>query len=83
MIKTYFVDGDKGGVGKSFVSRCLVDSFLNNLVTDMPKIDKLIIVDADPMNPDVVCNDGYVNETVNSIEVIAKQYPINSPSDSV
>lgn len=81
MIKTYFVDGDKGGVGKSFVSRCLVDSFLNNLVTDMPKIDKLIIVDADPMNPDVVCNDGYVNETVNSIEVIAKQYPINSPSD--
>ena len=26
MIKSYFVDGDKGGVGKSFVSRCLVDS---------------------------------------------------------
>ena len=45
MIKSYFIDGDKGGVGKSFMSRCLVDSFINHEVSGMPKIDKLIVID--------------------------------------
>lgn len=81
MIKSYFVDGDKGGVGKSFSSRCLVDSFINHEVSGMPKIDKLIVIDADPMNPDVVCENGYRNETVNGIQVIALQRPIKSEDD--
>lgn len=81
MIKSYFVDGDKGGVGKSFASRCLVDSFINHEVSGMPKIDKLIVIDADPMNPDVVCENGYKNETVNGIRVIGLQRPIKSEDD--
>lgn len=81
MIKTYFVDGDKGGVGKSFTARCLADSFLNYKVTGMPKIDRLIIVDADPMNPDVVGLNAYKNETVNEIQIIAKEHPIKSEDD--
>lgn len=81
MIKSYFVDGDKGGVGKSFASRCLVDSFINFEVTGMPKLDKLIIIDADPMNPDVVCDEGYKTGTVNNIKIIALQRPIKSESD--
>jgi hypothetical protein len=81
MIKSYFVDGDKGGVGKSFVSRCLVDSFINHEVSGMPKIDRLIVIDADPMNPDVVCDNGYKNETVNHIHVIGLQRPIKSEDD--
>jgi len=67
MIKSYFVDGDKGGVGKSFISRCLVDSFINHEVSGMPKIDKLIVIDADPMNPDVVCDSGYQSEVINPV----------------
>lgn len=81
MIKSYFVDGDKGGVGKSFVSRCLVDSFINHEVSGMPKIDRLIVIDADPMNPDVVCDNGYKNEVVNNIHVIGLQRPIKSEDD--
>ena len=81
MIKSYFVDGDKGGVGKSFASRCLVDSFINHEVSGMPKIDKLIVIDADPMNPDVVCDNGYKNEAVNNIHVIGLQRPIKSEDD--
>lgn len=81
MIKSYFVDGDKGGVGKSFVSRCLVDSFVNHEVSGMPKIDTLIVIDADPMNPDVVCDNGYKNETVNNIQIIGLQRPIKSEDD--
>jgi len=81
VIKSYFVDGDKGGVGKSFATRCLVDSFINHEVTAMPKIDKLIIVDADPMNPDVVCEGGYENEIVKGVQIIALQRPIKSEDD--
>ncbi len=31
----------------------------------MLKIDKLIVIDADPMNPDGVRDNGYKNEAVN------------------
>ena len=81
MIKSYFVDGDKGGVGKSFASRCLVDSFINCEVSGMPKIDKLIVIDADPMNPDVVCESGYKNEVINNVKIIGLQRPIKSEDD--
>ena len=81
MIKSYLVDGDKGGVGKSFASRCLVDSFINCEVSGMPKIDKLIVIDADPMNPDVVCESGYKNEVVNNVKIIGLQRPIKSEDD--
>ena len=81
MIKSYFIDGDKGGVGKSFMSRCLVDSFINHEVSGMPKIDKLIVIDADPMNPDVVCDNGYKTEVVNDIQIIGLQRPIKSEDD--
>ena len=83
MVKTYLLDGDKGGVGKSFAARCLVDSFLNHTVTGMPEITKIIIIDADPMNPDVVSEDGYKTETVNGIEILAIQHPIKSEGDWV
>jgi hypothetical protein len=62
-------------------SRCLVDSFINHEVSGMPKIDKLIVIDADPMNPDVVCDNGYKNEAANNIQIIGLQRPIKSEDD--
>jgi CO dehydrogenase nickel-insertion accessory protein CooC1 len=56
------LDGDKGGVGKSFMHPAAWWTVLStHEVSGMPKIDKLIVIDADPMNPDVVCDNGYKN----------------------
>ena len=81
MIKTYFVDGDKGGVGKSFTARCLVDMFINHEKTGVGKLDQLIIVDADPMNADLCGKNGYVSAEINGVQVTTVLHPIKSDSD--
>jgi len=51
-LKTYLIDGDKGGVGKSLATRALAHYFLT---TEMRPV--LAVYDADMSNPDV-CGDG-------------------------
>lgn len=55
MFKTIFVDGDKGGVGKSLVARALVQFYLEQPATSRPR---LVVFDADHSNPDVCGRDG-------------------------
>jgi hypothetical protein len=58
MLKTYVVDGDKGGVGKSMTTRAIVDMYLHPEDADLPCRDyQLIVLDADRANPDV-CGKG-------------------------
>ena len=54
MLKTYIIDGDKGGVGKSLAARALVHHFISKSEEDRPKI---AVYDADLSNPDV-CGEG-------------------------
>ena len=54
MLKTYIIDGDKGGVGKSLAARALVHHFISKPDGERPKI---AVYDADLSNPDV-CGEG-------------------------
>lgn len=54
MFKTYLIDGDKGGVGKSLATRALVHYFLSLPEEQRPV---LAVFDADMSNPDV-CGTG-------------------------
>ncbi len=59
-LKTIFVDGDKGGVGKSLITRSLVDMYLQGAdqygMARVPDA-QVVVVDADRSNPDV-CGQG-------------------------
>jgi len=54
MLKTFIIDGDKGGVGKSLAARALVHHFLTREDAERPR---LVVYDADLSNPDV-CGEG-------------------------
>ena len=54
MLKTFIIDGDKGGVGKSLAARALVHHYLSLPDSQRPR---LVVYDADMSNPDV-CGDG-------------------------
>ena len=54
MLKTFIIDGDKGGVGKSLAARALVHHYLSQPEPERPRI---IVYDADLSNPDV-CGEG-------------------------
>lgn len=85
MITTYFVDGDKGGVGKSFVARALSDMLMQSGRFHLPKtIDDLLVVDADESNQDV-CGPGGLGqpETVGACTVSGMFRPISSPEQWV
>lgn len=85
MIKTYFVDGDKGGVGKSFVARAIADMLLQSERFKLPKaIERLLVVDADESNQDVCGPGGFKKqEEVGSCEVSGLFRPISSPEQWV
>jgi len=68
---TFFVDGDKGGVGKSFMARALADYLITS-----EHCKKLVIIDCDPANPDVVGGEAYASGVVNGIEIVAERKPI-------
>ncbi|MGO9446785.1 MAG: hypothetical protein ACLPXB_18710 [Thiobacillaceae bacterium] len=55
MLKTFIVDGDKGGVGKSMVARTLVDMYCHPELVG--QACQLIVLDADRANPDL-CGTG-------------------------
>jgi hypothetical protein len=54
MLKTFIIDGDKGGVGKSLAARALVHHILTQDEVSRPR---LVVYDADLSNPDV-CGEG-------------------------
>jgi hypothetical protein len=56
MLRTYLVDGDKGGVGKSLTTRALVHYHLT-MAGDVRPI--LAVFDADMSNPDVCGKEGF------------------------
>ena len=71
------IDGDKGGVGKSFVARAVTDYLITNKAGG-----KIVVIDCDPSNADVVCDSGfYEGETVSGIEVIGLRSPVSSIED--
>lgn len=72
----YIVDGDKGGVGKSFVARAIADY----LITNKPA-GRVVVVDCDPSNADVVCDDGFSNETVREVEIVGLRSPVAGQED--
>lgn len=73
----YIIDGDKGGIGKSFVARAVADYLITNKTAG-----KVVIIDCDPSNADVV-NDGgfYEGETVGEAEVVGLCSPVSSQED--
>jgi hypothetical protein len=60
MLKTFIVDGDKGGVGKSMVTRALVDYYKSAPESGAPGCS-VGVVDGDLGNSDV-CGVGGINE---------------------
>jgi len=85
MIKTYFVDGDKGGVGKSFAARAIADMLMQSARFKLPKpIRQLLVVDADESNQDVCGDGGFPEiETVNGCNVRGMFAPISTPQQWV
>lgn len=58
MLKTFLVDGDKGGIGKTMVSRIIADAYVRQEALGLPKA-KIICLDADHTNPDFAGSGGY------------------------
>ncbi len=58
MLKTFLVDGDKGGVGKTMVSRVITDLYVRHELLGIRK-PKIICIDADHTNPDYAGDGGY------------------------
>ncbi|NNM65802.1 MAG: hypothetical protein HKL99_14565 [Burkholderiales bacterium] len=85
MIKTYFVDGDKGGVGKSFAARAIADMLTQSERFKLPKpINRLLVVDADESNQDVCGEGGFPrNAVVGSCDVMGLFKPISTPEQWV
>jgi hypothetical protein len=84
MIKTYFVDGDKGGVGKSFTARTLADMLMQAERFHLPHPAKrLLVVDADGMNQDVCGPGGFVDERVGNCDVSTVMRGIETPEQWV
>ena len=85
MIKTYFVDGDKGGVGKSFTARAIADMLMQSERFKLPKtINRLLVVDADESNQDVCGDGGFPDfEVVGGCEVSGRFSPISTPEQWV
>lgn len=81
MLRTYFIDGDKGGVGKSTVARAVCDMLIQSERFMRPAIGRLIVVDADPSNQDVCGPGGYSDETIGKTVVQALSRPIRTGED--
>ena len=80
MIKTYFMDGDKGGVGKSFAARAIADMLMQSERFRLPRpISRLLVVDADESNQDVCGYGGFAPEAVNDCQVDIMMQGIVTP----
>ena len=58
MLKTYLVDGDKGGVGKTMTARVLTDALIQGELIGLQN-SRVIALDADRTNPDFAGDGGY------------------------
>lgn len=59
MLKVIFVDGDKGGVGKSLVAKTIADMYLwGQEATGLPETH-VVVIDADRANPDICGTGGF------------------------
>lgn len=68
----FVIDGDKGGVGKSFIARAVAD----HLITRKSG-GKVVVIDCDASNQDVVCADGFGDsELVGGVEVQGVVSPV-------
>jgi hypothetical protein len=81
MLQSYFVDGDKGGVGKSTVARYVADMLINAEKHGAKKIDHIYIIDADASNADVCGPGGYRDEEIDGTQIHALHNPIRSDKD--
>lgn len=72
----YIIDGDKGGVGKSFVARAVADFLITNKTAG-----KIVVIDCDPSNADVVNDGGFYEEAIGGIEVVGIRSPVSSQED--
>jgi hypothetical protein len=71
---SFIIDGDKGGVGKSFVARALVD-YLGNQKSS----GEIVVIDCDPSTPDVVGNGGFEPKTsIENVSVRGILSPVSS-----
>lgn len=61
MLKTFLVDGDKGGVGKTTVARAIADAYANAEANGLPRC-KIVCLDADHTNPDFCGPGGYAKD---------------------
>lgn len=61
MLKTFLIDGDKGGIGKTLVSRIVADAYVKHEATGLPDA-KIICFDADITNPDFTGDGGYASD---------------------
>jgi len=74
---TYIIDGDKGGVGKSFVARAFADYLINSKSSG-----EVVVFDCDPTTRDVVGNSGFdEKEIVGNVTVNGISAPIDSQED--
>lgn len=85
MIKTYFVDGDKGGVGKSFTARAIADMLMQSERFRLPRtINRVLVVDADESNQDVCGEGGFPrSDAAEGCTVQGRFYPISTPKQWV
>lgn len=74
---SYIVDGDKGGVGKSFLARAIADYLIISKTRG-----RIAVIDCDPSNADVVCPGGFDDaEKINELEVLGVKSPVASQED--
>lgn len=74
---TFVVDGDKGGVGKSFLSRAIADYLIIN-----KSGGRVVVIDCDQSSPDVVGEAGFHDhEQVGAVEVAGLSSPVSSQED--
>ncbi|GAB1394084.1 hypothetical protein MASR1M60_22480 [Rhodocyclaceae bacterium] len=70
----HIIDGDKGGVGKSFIARAFADNLINRKTSG-----EVIIIDCDPSTPDVVGNGGFEDtQVINGVTVRGILSPVAS-----
>lgn len=82
MLKTYMIESGAGGVGNTFVTRCVVDMLLQLKKYEEPtEIDNIFVIDANPVIHDLCCDTGFKNEKFEGIQIFAIRHPIQKIED--
>ncbi|MHB0989804.1 MAG: hypothetical protein ACYC3O_07245 [Burkholderiales bacterium] len=82
MLKTYLIESGAGGVGNTFVARCIVSMLVNAANYEEPiEIDNIFVVDVDPCNADLCSEVGIIDEVINKTKIFAIRHPIRTTED--